>query len=159
MSEIKNSQRILEIMADNEKNIESLYRKFAVQSPDTADQEFWNGFAGDESTHAEIIATLQMIAAQDKLSLDDNFFPVEVLEKINERLETLGDESVNWDTQLDMLREAVSLEESMVEKQLFESFRTEDEEALSLIDKLKFESADHYTRLSAKLKAVEASAF
>ncbi len=146
-----NKISLLRHFSQNESKIAELYLAYSDKFPERV--KLWQGLAKDELRHSALL-----------LDLDERFGEVEgnwqvssnapaILEYISEFIETclakVKSESLDLK---EALNNALSLEQSMIEKKSFEIFASANSEIISVLEKLNRETEGHKQWLLKYLK-------
>ena len=147
---------VIEAMAGYEDAVGDLYAAFAVKFRE--DDDLWRQLAAEERGHGEALRSLAREADELSIFLDtDRFNAAEVrsaTRRLKERSEVVAYSSVDL---REALAEAVEIERSMVDSQVFQVLQTDTPAVVAVLDHLREQTAAHRSRLMDELARVDHS--
>lgn len=145
---------VIEAMAAYEDAVGDLYAAFAVKF--RQDDDLWHQLAAEERGHSEALRSLAGEADELSIFLDtDRFNAGEVrvaTRRLKERTEVVAYSSVGL---REALAEAVEIERSMVDSQVFQVFQTDTPSVVAVLDHLREQTDVHRRRLTKELQRVD----
>jgi len=135
-------KELVEVLIQNEKALEELYRAYADKL--VLYRDFWHKIAEDEESHAAWIGTLYSKMENGLVDFAEDRFPVEALKDFikytQERKQSALDGEV---TLLEALETAVHMERGLLENKFFEVFRDDSLEIKIILEALRLGTAEH----------------
>jgi hypothetical protein len=145
---------VIEAMAAYEDAVGDLYAAFAVKF--RQDDDLWHQLSAEERGHGEALRSLAGEAEELSIFLDtDRFNAAEVraaTRRLKERAEVVAYSSVGL---REALAEAVEIERSMVDSQVFQVFQTDTPSVVAVLDHLREQTDVHRRRLTEELQRVD----
>lgn len=147
-------QKILFLLAENERAVARLYRSFEAKGPDHA--EFWKQLAEEELKHADWVEELRQKVEAGLVTLKKRKFPTEMLEGSIETINAITERAENNALSLseysEQLEIAHELEKGMIERKFFKAFETDDVPVKWLLGKLRDATGEHQARIKKQWK-------
>jgi len=148
---LKHSEEIslLQHFSINENKISQLYSVYAAKFKEHSN--LWERLAKDEKRHAALLADLDIRYNQEikNWQISDN--APAILDYIGKFIDDCLHQAENSDIK-EALNNALSLEQSMIEKKNFEIFSTVNPEITAVLEKLNRETEGHRLGLMKFLK-------
>jgi len=134
---------ILELMAQNEKLVGDLYRKYSGKFPEYAG--LWDQLAHEEDVHAKWLINLQNKLNQGLISVNNRRFNESAVkmfsEYLNNEIAKLESENVSL---IMAFSTSLYIEESLIEHKYFEVLDSDSQELKNTLTKLKNETDKHF---------------
>jgi rubrerythrin len=147
----KKAPTVVERLASNEESIAKLYRGYAEAFPVLLD--FWTSLAVEEMNHASWLRDLGAKTLTSKIFADESRFNTYALQTFTNYLDR---ETTRLNERKTPLTEALSItlfiEQSVIESNYFEVFRTDSAEIKRVFNKLRDETTAHGKRTKAELE-------
>jgi rubrerythrin len=144
------SQKILGLLATQEETIGKLYH---VYQGLFADQELWIRLIKDESNHA---AWLRALAQEEKAIFDKERFSADAVQTMTDYINRVIGEPKDYPL-LKALGISYDIENSLLEKNFFEVYRTDSAELQRVFNNLANETKIHRTMVKEALDAAKAN--
>lgn len=149
MSLEKEQLRIIELLAEHEKIISSLYIEYSQNFP--VQRDFWLNLAREEIEHAEWIERLKAKAGEKKLYFNEKRFNEEAIrtsiEYIRGQKVRAQEEEITPKKALSIARD---IENGLIEKKFFEVFKPDYKEIKQVFKDLANATHEHYNRIVEK---------
>ena len=138
--------RILELLQQFETEVSHLYEIFAKKFPDQSDM--WNKMVQEEINHADYVKKLFSLAQEGKLNFDEKMTKTYTLKIVIDDIKAQQKKAAeNQFTLLRALSISHNLEESIIEKKLYDSFTSDDRDIKLLLEKIKTETREHASQI------------
>ena len=146
MSYSEKQRDLLEMMATNEEAIARLYEAYSTKF--TNYREFWSQLANEELQHSSWISNLNAKVREGGLYINEGRFKREAIQTFSDYLNR---EIIKAQTQdiplITALSTALYIEQSIIEHQYFEVFKTDSVELKHLLMELSQATDDHLNRV------------
>ena len=147
------SKRIVELLLEHERAIAKLYTSCAQMFPEY--RSFWEGLAGEEVRHANIIETVLRKVDDKTLFMDESRFKMRPLQiSLAYVEEVTGRVNRGELTLVSALSIATAIEKSIFEGNYFEIFKGDSVKFNQFLKKLQDETAAHEKKLEKMLAKV-----
>ncbi|MBN1473262.1 MAG: hypothetical protein JW914_01475 [Syntrophaceae bacterium] len=146
----------LELLENLELDISNLYKLFAEKFP--AHKQLWDELSGDEVQHAGYIKKLSSFIQQRLVLLDEKTTKTLTIKIVSEGIKsTYRQAQDNKLTSINALAYSLSLEDSILEKKFYDYFITHDQNVAFVINKIKWETNQHYQKVKIALEEAKKS--
>jgi hypothetical protein len=147
MGSIKKQKEIISLLAENEEAVSNLYRLYAEKFPYYRD--FWLKLAKEELEHADLIRTLFLYSKrQQDIFIRDIMFNTGAIKwVINYTKNVIQEAKIKEYDIVHALSLALDIENSLVEKKLFQLFEGDDPKLQNTLKYLEKSSESHKTRI------------
>jgi rubrerythrin len=146
----KAARRAIEGLASIEETLSKIYRLFAERFP--ADRELWSRMAQEETTHAKWVRDLSSHLEDGSVSLDEDRVAEEGIQVFlgyaEDRLKEAQAERLPFRHALDM---ALDLESSLLERNLYQVFKTDSESMAQALKDMELKIHEHTERIREAL--------
>lgn len=155
-NDIAKKTEIIKAFIKNEEVLSDLYAKYAEHFPD--DVEFWIDISKDETVHASWVYDLHDKFVAGSVSFQPDRFHLEPLNAmasyITSQIERLQTEKI---TPIQALSISMDIENSMLERNLFETYDSDDIEISKLLNRLRVSTEIHYAEVKKRYEDEKAS--
>jgi rubrerythrin len=152
----KNSQ-IIKAFIKNEEVLSDLYAKYAERFPN--DLAFWMEISKDETVHASWVYDLYEKYKNGSVIFKPERFNIvainTMIKYIVEQADKLSTENIS---SIQALSISMDIENSMIERNLFESYDTDDIEISKVLNRLRISTEIHYAEVKEKLQSEKQAA-
>ena len=136
-------------LIENEELLSDLYEQYSNMLPD--DSEFWMQIAKDETVHASWVTELSEKVKQGLVQVDDSRFKDPAIENFGRwLLENIQKAKSEVISPIQALSISMDLENSMLERGIFEAYDSDDPELRTVLEKLKKSTEIHYAEVKAR---------
>ncbi len=139
----QDSKKIIELLAKNEAKLAELYLEYSKNYP----QDIWQELVRDERVHFQWINTLKDIPG---VVFSSERFSVEAIESMIEHIDKLKQEALNKSL-IEAFSIALDLENSLLEKKYFSTFKSDEEELKEVFDNLNRATQEHVAKVKTGL--------
>jgi len=146
---------LIALLVRHEEAIAKLYKKFAENFPD--ERQFWLRIASEETKHATWIRALWFAIEAGTLSVNCQRFDPKSLQTSLDYLEVLLAEASQKMSRKMALSTALQIENSLIEKSLFETYEGDDAKARKVFQQLANGALSHIRRLEKALRDRQAT--
>lgn len=139
-------REVLELLAQNEEALASLYSEYAIIHPNT---EFWKKIAQDERIHAQWVRVFIADMEQEKATFNLDDFKTQAIRNSIESIKESKNEAKK-ETLKEALGYAINLERSMLENDFFKVIETKDENLNHVLEALKKGTEVHLQKMKVE---------
>lgn len=152
MESLEKQFKILDLMAEHERAIGSLYEAYKDRFPEMA--EFWGGISGEEKIHARWLDDIRPKVERHLVYVDAERFSEQGL---RESLEYIAEEKAELDkgdyTPKNALAASMHIENALIDSKNLEIFSTDSAELKHFLDFLKEETENHKKIILEKIES------
>ncbi len=141
---------IVSELAQNEIRVSELYRKYAQLFSDM--KEFWDENAAEEANHYKLLMELEEKKSSGKIFIDEKRFQPEAVKLVRSFIEEKFNEQNP--TVIDALINSENIENSLLEKNIFEIFESDAPEIKVTLKILEDETREHLESVREKIKEI-----
>ena len=146
----------LELLENLELDISNLYKLFAQKFP--AHKQLWDELSEDEVQHASYIKQLASFIQQGLVLFDEKTTKTFTIKTVRDAVKsTYQQTQANKLTAINALVYSLSLEDSILEKKLYDYFTTHDQSVADIINKIKLETKEHHQKVKNALEEAKKS--
>lgn len=145
------SEGMMRLIAANEEKIMQLYSLFAEEFPER--EAFWTKIAGDEKVHAELVKELARMESAGAAIFDKKRFgikEVKALGRVIDRENKLANSKKY--TYRQALSAAAEIEQSLIEMDIFESYKADEEQVKDILGAIQDETQGHLNLIIDEIK-------
>lgn len=145
--------RIFTLLEQNELAMAALYRAWATQAPEF--DEFWNGLAMEEQTHALMFQVMRSLVEEGAIDLShrESWDDVaEMAEAVKRQIEGIKDQSLSM---IEALRFADRMEQNFAESRAFLVYPDDPPELARLLSSVANDSRRHADRIRDMVDSFE----
>ena len=144
---------IINLMARNEEMISRIYKAFSVKFPELG--KFWSQLSIEEKGHADILRALGKKVGEGKLSINSQKINANQILGMLETNESLANQVEQKRIKPEKaLNIAFEIEESMLEKNIFDVFSGDAPDIQHDFELLREHTKQHRIRLEKVIKAI-----
>ena len=132
-----------------ERVIGQLYKIYAKKF--ASDYSFWIQLSREEEEHAKLVKELEKEVKQENLTFDNQRFKVNAIQTtiqyVQKKIKQANDSSM---TERDAYHIALDIENGLLEKNFFKTFKTDQAGLKDVLNKLIHDTAEHRNRINQK---------
>jgi len=139
----------LKNLIENEELLSILYKKYSdIFKSDT---QFWIEISKDEIVHASWISELDNKIGKDGIIINDDRFQIEAIinfgKYVQQNIDAVDIETIS---PINALSIAMDIENSMLERDIFKIYETDNDELKAVLNKLKKSTEIHYSEVKQR---------
>lgn len=147
-------ERIAWLVAENKEKITELYDLYAEEFPEKSG--FWIKAAGDEKRHAEIIRELGRMLKTKELVFDKGGFSEKDVKDLARTIEGEFRKANNGPiTYKQALAAAAAIQKNILELEIFDFFKANNERLDDMMKNLKCEIQKHWQMILSEIQTME----
>ncbi len=143
MSVLDDQLNIIELLAQHEEALSTLYRVYASKFIEY--EEFFNGLVQDELKHAQWIRAVKPKVEEGAIIVKEERFPVETIKESMQEIDNLRVKADELDVSLEeALKTTANLEKGLIDRRFFEAFEGDPSALKNLLVSLRRATQYHY---------------
>ncbi len=153
---LDNKKNVIELFIRNEEALSALYARYSTIFAD--DSDFWMDISKDETVHASWVHDLLDKYLADQVNFSDNRFSVVTISNMVDYVKSETDKALpNKVNPIQALSISMDIENSMLERNMFEAYDSDDFELKDVLDKLRTSTEIHYAEVKKRWELEKSS--